>query len=209
MNERWKPEVGEQYWIVAFNEAVQSEWRADNADFSRWRMGNCFKTKEKAVTALEKFTALLLSLHEPTTNSSQPVTNCNQLPDWCKVDAICWHKRYGYFKVTHIDDVSKHVDIKPMEGKSKGYLSFHTVCNEVVQARLRPYSEAGMKALVGRLITLEDGAVCLCTAWSAQSNHIILDNTSWKAQELLNAGCSINGIPCGVFENLENGEWVE
>lgn len=73
MSERWKPEIGEQYWVVAFTDTVQSVWRSDVADNSRWRMGNCFKTKEEAVVALKKITALLLSLHEP-------VTECNQLP---------------------------------------------------------------------------------------------------------------------------------
>jgi hypothetical protein len=62
------------------------------------------------------------------------------LPDWCKVDAVGWHKRCGYFTVTYIDDFSERVDIQQVEDKSKGYLSFHTVCNEVVQARLRPWT---------------------------------------------------------------------
>lgn len=94
MSERWKPENGERYWIIAFSEVVQSTWRADIADLGRWQVGNCFKTKEEAVTALKKITSLLLSLHEP-------VTECNQLPkltmdvfdrpdcpDWAKYAAV-------------------------------------------------------------------------------------------------------------------------
>ena len=105
MSERWKPGIGELYWLVAFNEAVSSEWRDDNADFSRWRMGNCFKTKEEADTALEKFTALLLSLHD------EPVTNCNQLPkltaevfnrpdcpEWAKYAAVDKDGRACYYE---------------------------------------------------------------------------------------------------------------
>lgn len=74
MSKRWKPGNGEQYWLVAFTDTMQSVWRSDIADNSRWRMGNCFKTKEEAVTALKKITSLLLRLH------SEPVTECNQLP---------------------------------------------------------------------------------------------------------------------------------
>ena len=133
-----------------------------------------------------------------------------KLPDWCMVDNICWHKRCGYFTVTYIDDVSKRVDIRQVEDRSKGYLSFHTVCNEVVQARFRPYKANELKAMVGKSITLRDGSVCLCTAWSEQYNHIILDNKGWTAEKLLNAGYAIGDKPCGVFEHLnEKGEWVE
>ena len=45
-----------------------------------------------------------------------------ELPDWCKVDAMGWHNRCGYFKVTYIDDVAEHVYIQQVDDKSKGYL---------------------------------------------------------------------------------------
>jgi hypothetical protein len=102
MSERWKPEEGEQYWIIAFSEVVQSEWREDCADLSRWRMGNCFKTKEEAESAAEKVKALLLSLHEPVTECNQlpkltaEVFNCPDCPEWAKWAAVD-RNGIGYF----------------------------------------------------------------------------------------------------------------
>jgi hypothetical protein len=132
------------------------------------------------------------------------------LPDWCKVDATGWCGRYGYFKVTDIDEYSEGVYIQRVADKSKGYFPFRTVYSEAVQARPRPYNEDELKALVGKPITMPDGAVCLCTAYSKQCKSVILDNMHWYAQELLDGGYTIDGKPCGVLEHLnENGEWVE
>lgn len=275
MSERWKPSNGEQYWIIAFSEVVQSVWMADRADLSRWQMGNCFKTKEEAVTALKKFTDLLLSLHETTKDCSQlpkltvevfdrpdcpkwakyavvdldgtgsyfeskpsllswcpwwdrTTKHCIidnlgnwdasdwqnslierpvKLPDWCKVDAIGWHKRCGYFKVTYIDDVSKRVDIQQVEDNSKGYLSFHTVCNETVQAHLRPYSAKEMQGLIGKVVSNERGDMFLVTAFvAADGGGVCVDGVVYDANDLFEC-YTINGRPCGVLEHLdEEGE---
>lgn len=136
-----------------------------------------------------------------------------KLPDWCKVDAMGWHKRCGYFKITYIDDVSKRVDIQQVEDRSEGYLSFHTVCNETVQARLRPYNADEMKALVGKVVTTSSGRHCtLVTACKQEYSSIqpqVMLNKWLYATDLLNGGNTIDGKPCGKLEHLENGEWVE
>lgn len=133
-----------------------------------------------------------------------------KLPDWCKVDAVGWHKRCGYFKVTYIDDISKRVDIQQVEDKSKGYLSFHTVCNEVLQANRRPFNTKEMKSLVGRTVAPDYGAVFLVIKFvdTSEGGEVGIDGIYYNADRLLDK-FTINGKPAGVFEHLENGEWVE
>ena len=138
----------------------------------------------------------------------------NKLPDWCKVDATGWHKRCGYFKVTYIDDVSKSVNIQQVEDKSKGYLSFHTVCNETRQARLRPYNEDEMRALVGKPI---NNASCtlLVTVYNSFKQAVKINEVWMTADQLFSgegtvSGYTVDGKPCVIFEHLNDaGEWVE
>lgn len=133
-----------------------------------------------------------------------------KLPEWCKGDAIGWCERYGYFRVTCIDDYSEGVYVRRVDDKSKGYLSFRTVCSEATHTQLRPYNVDELKALVGKPITMSDGAVCLCTAYGKQCKSVILDNTHWNAQKLVDNGFTVDGEPCGVLQHLnEKGEWVD
>ena len=130
----------------------------------------------------------------------------SKLPDWCKVNATGWCERYGYFKVTNIDEYSEGVYVQRVDDKSTRYLPFRTVYSEVVHAQPRPYNEAEMVKLVGKTITMPDGAVCLCTAYSKRFKSVIFDNIHWDAQKLMDSGCTIDGNPCCVFERLENGK---
>ncbi|MBO7330022.1 MAG: hypothetical protein J6W00_14770, partial [Lentisphaeria bacterium] len=186
----------------------ESVWQDHIVDNGRWLNHQCYKTRTEAEAASAKIRELLLSLHYSET--LQTDMQDKQLPDWCKVDATGWHKRCGYFKVTYIDNVSKRVDIQQVEDKSKGYLSFHTVCDEVVQARLRPYNAVEMKSLVGRTVDSDYGSVCLVTKFYATSEggEVFVDGIYYNANKLLDE-FTINNKPCGVFEHLENGEWVE
>ena len=130
------------------------------------------------------------------------------LPDWCKVDAMGWHKRCGYFKIIYIDDVSKRVDIQQVGEKSRGYFSFHTIRNETVQAKLRPYNEEEMQGLVGKVLDL-DGSRDLVTSYDAESELVYADAMWMNSDELLSNGYTIDGERCGIMEHLEDGEWVE
>ena len=131
-----------------------------------------------------------------------------KLPDWCKVDAIGWHKRCGYFKVTYIDDVSKRIDIQQVEDKSKGYLSFYTVCNETTRARLRPYNTEEMPDLPFGI--KDKNSNFRTTVVSCKGDKVWLagELTAISTEELLR-GFTIKGKACGVLEHLENGEWLE
>lgn len=274
MSERWKPECGETYYFVGNTGNIGAyEWRADLTDTRYYEVGNCLKTKAKAEAAAEKVKALLLSLHEPTTNCNQlPKLTADvfdrpdcpewaqyaavssdgrclvcreypiliggrrwanpesywektidgkfdttdwqnslikrpaKLPDWCKVGEWVWldpQKIYGpagYKKIKNIDGLE---------------LTFADGCciyfsHKIKQARLRPYNDDEMKALVGKPITMLDGAVCLCSVYSKRDKSVILDSVHWDAQELLNSGYTLDGKPCGKLEHLnDKGEWVE
>ena len=137
-----------------------------------------------------------------------------KFPEWCKVDAVGWHKRCGYFKVTYIDDVSKRVDIQQAGDKSRGYLSFHTVCKETTRARLRPYNEAEMRGLVGK--TINNASCALLVIAYSSLKHAIKINELWRTADQLfsgdgtSSGYTVDGKPCCVFEHLNDaGEWVE
>lgn len=49
----WKPKYGERYWYVWFDETHDgwvrsSSWDKHSADFTKYIIGNCFKTEEEA-----------------------------------------------------------------------------------------------------------------------------------------------------------------
>lgn len=48
----WKPKNSEPYWRYRpqFGNASLSAWLDDGVDFCRWKVGNCFRTKEEAET---------------------------------------------------------------------------------------------------------------------------------------------------------------
>lgn len=130
------------------------------------------------------------------------------LPDWCTADATCWHKRCGYFKVTYIDSVSSRVDIQQVDDKSKGYLSFNTVCNDVCQAHIRPYNAEEMQKLVGKIIE-NDKYVHFINTFDKNLMEAVSGSDGYTAKELLEFGYTVDGKLCGKFEHLENGKWVE
>lgn len=277
MSERWKPEEGDQYWVIAFNKVLRSEWRADSADLSRWQMGNCFKTEAEAQSAAEKVKALLLSLPDNGNNlaSNSPdkqlpkltaeVFNRPDCPEWARYAAVDKYEKAMWYEdepkaLGGVFWNSKRGQIKEIPGKwdasdwqnslikrpaklpgwckvgewvwldpgkilgSTGYKKVKSTVglglnftdgscvyfsDRIKQARLRPYNAEEMKALVGKPITMLDGAVCLCTVYSKRYKSVILDSIHWDAQALLNSGYTIDNKPCGKFEHLEDGEWVK
>ena len=61
---RWKPEDGERYWrLSALIDVIEDVWANRYSDNTRFAVGNCFETEEKAKAAAEKVKVLLLSLH--------------------------------------------------------------------------------------------------------------------------------------------------
>lgn len=274
--EHWKPEYNQKYYFVSnMLEVIENNYVEDcEVDRLRYKNGNCFKTKAEAQTAAKKVKALLLSLHEPTTNCNQlpkltaEVFNRPDCPEWAKYAAVDSDGDGFFFeekpRVCEADGewvVDKYItgliriisgDFTPYDwqnslierpatlpdwveiggyvydarngygkivsGSVKScYIEFDGGAGDFVpeafaelkQARLRPYNADEMKALVGKPITLLDGAVCLCTVYSKRDKSVILDSIHWDAEELLISGYTIDNKPCGKFEHLEDGEWVK
>jgi hypothetical protein len=140
-----------------------------------------------------------------------------KLPDWCKLGAVGWHKRAGYFEVCADDELARRISTQQIDDKSRGWLSYETMCTAVKQARLRPYNAEEMKALVGKVIEVEPGQFSLCLRvkglWAD-----FLDDCGYEDDrariisydcDMLKHGNTIDGKLCGVLEHLENGEWVK
>lgn len=48
-NERWRPEVGQEFWnVTPQNGRSKNMWHGDAFDVGCWELGNCFKTEEEA-----------------------------------------------------------------------------------------------------------------------------------------------------------------
>ena len=62
-SKRWKPEVNEDYWYVREDDgdvgySDWAYWADDKYDQHRYKTGNCYRTEEKAKTALARINAL-------------------------------------------------------------------------------------------------------------------------------------------------------
>lgn len=94
--ERWKPEDNQKYYFISnMLTVVENNYIAGyEFDGLRYETGNCFKTAAEAEAAAAKVKALLLSLHEPTTNCNQlpkltaEVFNRPDCPEWAKYAAV-------------------------------------------------------------------------------------------------------------------------
>jgi hypothetical protein len=185
-------------------EVIENNYAEDcEVDRLRYKNGNCFKTEAEAQAAAEKVKALLRSLQD---NGNNLVSNSpdKQLPDWVEIGGYVYDARNGYGKIVSGSVKSCYIEF---DGGAGDFVP--EAFRELKQARLRPYNAEEMKALVGKPITLLDGTVCLCTAYSKRDNSVILDSIHWDAQELLGSGYTIDNKPCGKLEHLEAEEWVE
>lgn len=65
VDERWKPEEYEVYYFVGTEcDIGYLKWEKYVADEDRYKVGNCFKTKEAAQRAAEEIKALLKEFHK-------------------------------------------------------------------------------------------------------------------------------------------------
>lgn len=213
MSERWKPECGETYYYIASMGVVSGyAWRDYSLDSLYYDSGNCFKTKAEAEAAAKKVKALLLSLHEP-------VTDCSQLPEWCKVGEWVYYfdevDGHSYQKIDRIDGkyiyfYKKFDSSKPSDPSVSDRVVYSVFIENTKQAHLRPCNAKEMKALVGRAVDSDYGTF-LVTKFYADggSGEVCIDSIYYDADKLLDE-FTIDNAPCGVLEHLnENGEWVE
>lgn len=214
MTERWKPEEGEHYYFIGadgkpgrtvFYEVFESASQA-------LALGNCFKTEAEAAAAAEKVKTLLLSLQD---NGDNLVSNFQDkgLPGWCKVGEYVYDSLYGYGEIVFASEKHFYVEF---DGHAAEY-SLENV-PELKQARLRPYTAAELRKLVGTII---EETACgagesslLVTAYNSgvdcDTEPAVMMLGEWFGVSALCAGdYSVDGHVCGVFEHLEDVEWVE
>lgn len=237
MSERWKPKHGEIYYFISESLTTEVDYNEHTfTDKERIYCANCFRTEEEAEAAAEKVKDLLLHLHDNdenlqdtiqymVTNTCQAMDkgkenvvkatctfgNMPKLPDWCKFGVVGWHKRAGYFEVCADDELAQRISIRQIDDKSRGWLSYETLCTEVKQARRRPYNTKEMQELIGKVVVdNEHGNMFLVTAFVAvDEGEVCVDGVVYNADDLLEC-YTINGKPCGVLEHLnENREWVQ
>lgn len=141
------------------------------------------------------------SLVRISEQKQESVTDCNQLPDWCKVGEWVYSiPAEKYDKIIAIQDFR----IVTREMK---YTDDYINDGNVAQARLRPYNAEEMKSLVGKVLE-HDGNASLVIVYLG--NGLLRVGTKWvSAERLIEDGYTIDGKPCGKFEHLEDGGWVE
>lgn len=69
VDEQWKPRMGDTYYFFEnYGTIVEDRWSCDCdemvVDEERWKLGNCFRTRELAERAAEEIKALLKEFHK-------------------------------------------------------------------------------------------------------------------------------------------------
>lgn len=63
IDSRWKPELGERYWVFnSHGDVYDFKWSGNSGEEQMYSMGNCFPSRESAEQARDKVKELLLSL---------------------------------------------------------------------------------------------------------------------------------------------------
>jgi hypothetical protein len=130
-----------------------------------------------------------------------------KLPEWRKVGEYGYDYASGYFKIIKIIDGGINLKVEWVKEGVQGIV-FGCNINNKKQARLRPYNAEEMKALVGKVIEFDVFAQ-LVLMYDGKDNAILAGDGYWISESILLKDYTIDGQPCGVFEHMENGEWVE
>jgi hypothetical protein len=124
------------------------------------------------------------------------VTDCSQLPDWCKAGEWVYDYKIGEYAI-----------VKKEENPQWYLDNLETLS----PARKRPFNIKEMKALVGKVIE-KDNNLYLVTAYYNDKQTIITSNASslLDAELLIVNNFTIDGKPCYVMEHKnDKGEWVQ
>lgn len=128
------------------------------------------------------------------------------LPEQYKVgEWVAYYEKseYKYFKIAKIELNRLYSE----DGK------FSLMC-DVAKAKPRPYNDAEMRGLVGKVVDRKDGDSFLVTAYtpkldSRNLSAVAIDDMWVMADDVLEH-YTIAGKPAGVLEHLnEKGEWVK
>jgi hypothetical protein len=128
-----------------------------------------------------------------------------KLPDWCKAGEWVWATTFNtYFKIDEVDALF-------IGGKGISGNDYSVKSENVRQARLRPYKEEEMKALVGKVLTSKSRSnpfSFLVVYAEGDGSFIESHRFKYTAKELKDF-FTVDGKPCGVLEHLEEGAWVK
>lgn len=123
-----------------------------------------------------------------------------ELPSWCKVGELVYYND-SYYTIV---EMNGQYEVKITNGVEDEWVK----TSNVLEARLRPFNETEMRELVGKVIANK----------TTKTRYLIVTSNSicvsaagyiYDKKELLNGFIFTNEQPCGVYEHLENGEWVE
>jgi hypothetical protein len=122
------------------------------------------------------------------------------LPSWCKVGEVVYHKESNqFFLIATIDEEAKVIELE-----DNGW--FHI--SEFAEARLRPFNENELRELVGKAIVGKLSKL-ICLIVNCGQSYISVYGYTYSNEELLDMFTFTDGTPCGVYEHKENGEWVK
>lgn len=124
------------------------------------------------------------------------VTDCNQLPDWCKVGEWYYDK-----------EIKQYLQFDSFDMAHKARWGQELKNGVIVQARKRPFNAEEMKALVGKVIEDGDNALFVTVYYGKEECISAGCVADFDGSDLIR--CSCDGKPCYKLEHLENGEWVE
>lgn len=193
MSERWKPEKNDLYFFVSSAGDIIPD-RADD-DFAsykgRFGFGNYFRSRSEAEAAAEKVKKLLLSLQD----NGDPLQD-KQLPEWVEIGGYVYDDRNGYGKIVRGSVKSCYIEFDGGAGEfaAEDFVEFK-------QARLRPYNDEEMKALVGDVFEDKNGNLYLAVSYIPHGRGLLIGGFYFNAEELLNTNFTIDGKPAGVLEH--------
>lgn len=123
-----------------------------------------------------------------------------ELPSWCKVGKVVYHKESNkFFKIATFNEEAKLIELK-----DNGWFYL----DELAEARLRPFNESEMRALVGKTIAnkITETSYLIVTS---NPYCVSAAGDMYCSEKLFDLFTFTDGTPCGVYEHKENGEWVK
>ena len=140
-------------------------------------------------------------------------TSSQKVPDWCRTGAWVYVTPYDrepfYGKIYGVtySRVNNTVEVRvTLDGKS--LIGVFTWDN-IWRARLRPWNCEELKSKVGKVFEDEFGNRMLCIKYYKDDAYLYFIVRSMSAADFVNSSWTLDGLPCGVLEHDEQGEWVE
>jgi hypothetical protein len=184
-----------------------AKWAAVNAD------GNLFFFEEKPVNNIvcggwhvegcKVISFFNKKKFAPSDWQNSLIERQAKLPDWCKAGEWVYLSNAKYYKIEKVDSygiiLANGIVIKTDD-----------IHAEAVAARLRPYNDEEMKALMGKVIKKGPSMHIVTGFENVFGNECMVhvNGCLYGANDLLRQ-FTINNKPAGILEHLENGEWVQ